>query len=245
MRPNSCAAIQASFSEYLDGAISGQEMQEIAHHMDGVDESACGSQSAGSSQIAGCEACGREFAAWRLTQSAISSLGPARAPADLGLKLRLAISREQAQRSSRLLDRITLAWENAVRPMLVQVSAGLVGAIVLVGGIALLLGMVTAPQAVLANDEPLRAVTAPHYLYTIASPGAIITGGDTAIVVEASVDSTGRVYDYRIVSGPQDNAVRIQVESQLLGRVYQPASVFGLPVRGRVVVTFAGISIHA
>jgi hypothetical protein len=232
MRPNSCAAIQASFSDYLDGAISGQEMREIARHMDGVEDSA------------GCEACGREFAAWRQTQSAISSLGRAKAPADLGLKLRLAISREQARRGPRLLDRISLAWENAVRPMLVQVSAGLVGTIVLVGGITLLLGMVAAPQAVLANDEPLGAMTAPHYLYSIASPGAIVTGGDTAIVVEASVDSSGRVYDYTIVSGPQDKAVRTQVESQLLGRVYQPASVFGLPVRGRVVITFAGISIH-
>jgi hypothetical protein len=156
-------------------------MREIARHMDGVED------------IAGCEACGREFAAWRQTQSAISSLGRAKAPADLGLKLRLAISREQARRGPRLLDRISLAWENAVRPMLVQVSAGLVGTIVLVGGITLLLGMVAAPQAVLANDEPLGAMTAPHYLYSIASPGAIVTGGDMAIVVEASVDSSGRV----------------------------------------------------
>jgi hypothetical protein len=69
-------------------------------------------------------------------------------------------------------------------------------------------------------------------------------GGDTAIIVEASVDNTGRVYDYSIVSGPQDGAVRIQVERQLLGSVYKPASVFGSPVRSRVVVTFSGISIR-
>jgi hypothetical protein len=128
--------------------------------------------------------------------------------------------------------------------MLLQVTGGLVGSVALMGGTALLLGVAAAPQQVLANDEPLGAITAPHYLYSTASPGAIVSGHDTTIIVEASVDSRGRVYDYTIVSGPQDEAVRTQVANQLLGSVYQPASAFGVPVRGRVVVTFAGISVH-
>jgi hypothetical protein len=128
--------------------------------------------------------------------------------------------------------------------MLLQVTGGLVGSVALLGGTALLLGVAAAPQQVLANDEPLGALTAPHYLYSTASSGAIVTGRDTTIIVEASVDSRGRVYDYTIVSGPQDDAVRTQVANQLLGSVYQPASAFGVPVRGRVVVTFAGISVH-
>ena len=156
----------------------------------------------------------------------------------------MALSRERARHNSRLLDRLSLAWDNAVRPMLLQVAGGLVGSVALLGGTALLLGVAAAPQQVLANDEPLGALTAPHYLYSTASPGAIVTGRDTTIIVEASVDSRGRVYDYTIVSGPQDDAVRTQVANQLLGSVYQPASAFGVPVRGRVVVTFAGISVH-
>jgi hypothetical protein len=52
------------------------------------------------------------------------------------------------------------------------------------------------------------------------------------------------VYDYTIVAGPQDQSVRTQVANQLLGSVFQPASAYGIPVRGRVVVTFAGISVH-
>ena len=226
MKSLPCRAIRASFSGYLDGAISGLRMQQIARHIDG------------------CDSCARELAAWRATQEAISALGPARAPADLGLRLRVAISRERARHNSRLLDRLSLAWENAVRPMLLQVTGGLVGSVALMGGTALLLGVAAAPQQVLANDEPLGAITAPHYLYSTASPGAIVSGHDTTIIVEASVDSRGRVYDYTIVSGPQDEAVRTQVANQLLGSVYQPASAFGVPVRGRVVVTFAGISVH-
>lgn len=235
MRSKPCAEIQANFSAYLDGAISGHEMQEISRHTEGFED--------GASRVSGCEACASELAAWRLTQEAISTLGPAKAPADLALKLRVAISREHARQSVRLVDRLSLAWDNAVRPLLVQISAGLAGSMVL-GSIVLLLGVVAAPQPVLANDEPLGAITAPHYRYSTVSPGDIVTAHDTTIVVEASVDTAGRVYDYTIVSGPQDQAVRTQVADQLLASVFEPASAFGVPIRGRVVVTFAGISVH-
>jgi hypothetical protein len=233
---NLCTSIQSSFSAYLDGAVNGHLMQEISRHIEGFEDEG--------KRINPCEACAREFAAWRLTQNALALLRPAKAPADLSLKLRLAISRESARREFRLLDRLSLAWDNAVRPMLLQISAGVAGTVVLVGGIMLLMGFVAPPPQVLANDEPLGAITAPHYLYSITSPGAIITDRDTAVIVEASVNSLGRVYDYTIVSGPQDDAVRTQVANQLLGSVFQPASVFGLPVRSHVVVTFSGISVH-
>ena len=70
---------------------------------------------------------------------------------------------------------MSLKWENTVRPLLVQVSAGFAGSVVLVGGIMLLLGMVAAPEPVMANDEPLGAMTVPHYLYSAVNPHAITT----------------------------------------------------------------------
>jgi anti-sigma factor RsiW len=240
VKPTICATTQASFSAYLDGAVSGHEMQQISRHLLGAEHSSTGAESG---DVAPCESCAQEFAAWRATQNALAMLRPAKAPADLGLKLRLAISRERARREVRLRDRLSLTWDNALRPVLLHVSAGVVGTVVLVGSILCLLGF-AAPQAVQANDEPLGAMTAPHYLYSIATPEAVIASPDTAIVVEAAVNSAGRVYDYNIVSGPEDDAVRTQVANQLLGSVFQPASVFGLPVRGHVVVTFAGISVH-
>jgi anti-sigma factor RsiW len=226
MMPQICRKCRSSFSAYLDGAVSGQQMQEIAQHLDV------------------CSVCASEFSALRTMQRSLSSLGSAKAPIDLGLKLRLAISHEQARRKSNWLESLSLKWDNAIRPMLMQVSAGFAGAVILVGGIGLLLGMVAAPEPVMAHDEPLGAVTAPHYLYSTVSPGAIVTDHESAIVVEAFINAQGRVYDYNIVSGPNDPAVRNQVVDQLLMSVYEPASVFGAPVRGRVVLTFSGISVH-
>ena len=226
MNSLNCAKIRSSFSSYLDSAMSGQQMQAIAQHLDG------------------CDACADEFASLRAMQRSLATLGPVKAPADLGMKLRLAISHEQAARRSSWLDTVAVKWDNAVRPMLVQVSAGFAGSVALIGGIMLLLGMVAAPQPVMANDEPLGAMTGPHYLYSATSPNAIVTDHDTAIIVEAYVNDQGRVYDYNIVSGPEDKAVQNQIVDQLLLSVFEPARVFGLPVRGRVVVTFSGISVR-
>ncbi|HKO18935.1 MAG TPA: anti-sigma factor [Acidobacteriaceae bacterium] len=233
MNPTVCETFQSRFSAYLDGAVSGQEMQEIARHLEG---------SAGPD--GGCRDCARELTALRLTQNALAGLGPAKPPADLSLRLRVAISRENARRNSRLLDRLSVKWDNAVRPLLVQVSAGVAGSVVLVGGIMLLLGVVAAPQPVLANDEPLGAVTAPHYRYSAVPPQAIATPQDTTIVIEAAIDKYGRVYDFDIIAGPQDPSVRTQVASQLLASVFEPASAFGVPIRGHAIVTFSGISVR-
>lgn len=227
MTPQNCIRIQSSFSAYLDGAVSGKQMQAIARHLEGCDE------------------CAREFTALRGVQQMLAKVGPTKAPADLGMKLRLAISHERAARKSSWFDNFGLKWENTVRPMLVQVSAGFAGSVVLVGSIMLLLGMVAAPEPVLANDEPLGAMTAPHYLYSGVTAGPIVTSHDSAIIVEAYIDDRGRVYDYNIVSGPVDAAVQSQVVDQLLVSVFEPASVFGAPVRGRVVLTFSGISVRA
>jgi Putative zinc-finger len=226
MTPQLCQKYQSSFSVYLDGAVSGRQMQRIAQHLDT------------------CSACAREFAALRTMQRSLATLGPAKAPIDLGLRLRLAISHEQARRKSNWLETLSLKWDNAIRPMLVQVSAGFAGTVLLIGSIGLLLGMVAAPEPVMANDEPLAGMTAPHYLYSSVSPRAIVTDHDSVIVVEAYVNSLGRVYDYKIVSGPDDPAVHDQIVDQLMMSVYEPASVFGTPVRGRIVLTFSGISVR-
>lgn len=227
MNANLCSSIQAAFSNYLDGAVTGHKMQEIAAHIE------C------------CELCGERFAVARALQETLAAMGSLRAPADLGMKLRLAISHERSRTASAYLQRLGVRWENIFRPLLLQASAGLAGAVALVGGIMLLLGMVAAPEPVMASDEPLGAITAPHFLYSATQPHPIQTIRDETIVVEANVNERGQVYDFDIVSGPGDPGVRIQIVDELLSSVFQPASVFGSPVRGRVVLTFSGISVRA
>jgi hypothetical protein len=64
------------------------------------------------------------------------------------------------------------------------------------------------------------------------------------IVVEAYVNRQGQVYDFRIVSGPADAATRSQVESLLLFSRFEPARIFGQPVRGLAVLSFSGVNVR-
>ena len=226
-----CAQARERFSPYLDGAISGHEMQAIAAHLDA------------------CQECNAEFQSLKSIQHGLASLGALKPPSDLGMRLRLAISHERVRSNTSLLqslsDAVSLRWNNALRALFLQVSAGLAGAVVLVGGVIFLLGTVAVPDPVMANDEPLGALTSPHYIYSVARPRPILGTHDATIVVEALVNSRGEVYDYTIVSGPEDASVHRQVTDQLLESVFEPAHVFGVPTSGRVVLTFSGISVHA
>ena len=229
-QPPRCEDMRGSFSDYLDGAVNGQTMQEIAGHLEA------------------CAACANEFSEWRAVQDSLAALRRPKAPQHLALKLRLAISHEHSRRSARFgslfLNTLSLRWVNTLRPMLVQVSAGFAVAVMLLGTVSFLLGTVAVPPAVLANDEPLAGITAPHYLYSAERPRAIVTAHDATIVVEAQVNAQGRVFDYNVVSGPLDPAARGQVRDELLLSVFEPARVFGTPVRSRVIMTYAGVSVR-
>ena len=67
MTPQVCQKCQSFFSAYLDGAVSGRQMQKIAKHL----------------EI--CPPCAQEFSALRAMQQSLASLGPAKAPATLAL----------------------------------------------------------------------------------------------------------------------------------------------------------------
>jgi anti-sigma factor RsiW len=222
----SCLQVREMFSDYLDGAISGREMQTLSSHLDD------------------CGECKAEFEAWRGVQQVLSAAGPVKAPEDLGLRLRLAISHEAARRQGRWWNVLTSRWENELKPTLLQASAGFAGSVMLVGSLALLIGVVAAPQPVMANDEPLGALTAPHYLYSSAHLQPVMTPSDATIVIQANVNSAGRVYSYKIISGPTDPATDTQVLDQLMLQVYEPARAFGEPVRGQVLITFSGVSVR-
>jgi hypothetical protein len=222
-----CKSIRDSFSGYLDGAITGREMQAVAAHLEG------------------CAGCAADFATMRGMQRVLAAVGPVKAPADLGLKLRVAISHENARRNARPWEGFAVKWDNIFRPFLLQASAGLASAVVLLGTLAMLAGVVAAPQTVMANDEPLGALTEPHYLYSATRLQPIDTGSDATIVIRADVNEEGRVYNYTFLSGPADPRVQAQVRDQLMVEVYEPARAFGEPVRSQVLITFSGVSVTA
>jgi anti-sigma factor RsiW len=225
---NGCSAVQESFSEYLDGRLNGREMQQIASHLDE------------------CRECAREWESLREAQLSLAGLGPVAEPADLLLRIRVAISQERARSRESVFNAMGLAWKNTVGPFLLQASAGFASAVLLLGTVIVLVTMFTQPQAAQANtDEPLGNPTAPRLVSFSSGVGNSDIGAVSGpVVVEAYINGEGQVYDYRIVSGPNDAQTRAQVENLLLFSVFEPARFFGQPVRGLAVLSFSGVSVR-
>jgi hypothetical protein len=163
------------------------------------------------------------------------------------LRIRVAISQERARKHQSAFDGWQLAWKNTVGPFLLQASAGFASSVLLIGTVILMVSMFTKPESAQAiKDEPLGRATAPRLLYLSANAGdnELGTNSSTPVVVEAYINRTGQVYDYRIVSGPTDQETRSQVENMLLFSVFEPARFFGKPVRGLAVLSFSGVSVH-
>jgi hypothetical protein len=95
-----------------------------------------------------------------------------------------------------------------------------------------------------ANDDGLADLVAPHYLYSQVPPQPVQNGREVPVLVDAKVNTRGMVYDYTILDGPPDPAVRLRVEQNLLSSVFKPATVFGVPVDGHVMVTYTGVSVR-
>jgi hypothetical protein len=223
-----CETVQASFTEYLDGRLNGRDMQSIAAHLEA------------------CRECGREWEWLRQTQSSLSELGPVPEPGDLLLRIRVAVSQERARSRQSRFHGLNMAWKNTVGPFLLQAGAGFASAVLLLGTVIVLVTMFAQPEAAQASkDEPLGNPTAPRLLSLSTSAGNNQIGDLSGpVVVEAYVNDEGHVYDYRIVSGPTDEATKSQIENLLLNSVFEPARFFGQPVRGLEVLSFSGVSVR-
>lgn len=224
---SSCDSIRKQFSAYLDGNLTGIAMQSVASHLDQ------------------CQDCAADFGGWRKLQHALATLTPVRPPADLGLRIRVALSQEHARTTKNTLAGWKVKWENSVAPFLLQAGAGLASSLVLIGTMAFLIGAFAAPEPASARDEPLGMATAPHFLYsTMEANAGTVDGKGAPVTVEVYVDAQGRVYDYDIVSGPSDPATRAELETLLLSSKFQPAEWFGQPVRGVAVLSFSGVDVQ-
>lgn len=219
-----CGEAKKLFSPYLDGQVSGREMRALSGHMED------------------CSRCAREYVAVRRTQLLLANLGSKKAPADLALKLRVAISREIAQKRRSRFEGVLVRLENALNAFMVPATAGLVSAVLIFG---LLLGFIALPSQLQASsgDVPLMLYTAPQLEQSVfgTSLGSI---GEDSVVIEAYVDANGRVQDYRILSQSEDaKAMLPQVKNLLIFTTFRPALSMGRPTAGRAVISFSKISV--
>jgi hypothetical protein len=218
-----CAQAKALFSPYLDGDVTGKQMRSLQYHL-----SRCGE-------------CDEQYESLCQTQQLLVSAGRPKVPADLGVKLRVAISREIAHAKERPFHGFLVRLENTFQAFMVPATAGLLSAL-LIFGIAM--AYFVAPSALHANnDVPLVMVnTAPELQQSALGMNMSSINADS-LVIEAEVDANGRVQDYRILSDSSDSEVLPQVKQMLIFTTFRPALSMGRPTQSRAVLSFSKISV--
>jgi Putative zinc-finger len=217
-----CFEASPMLSPYLDGMLTGKQMIALSEHLEG------------------CPRCRHRFASLRQTQFLLSQVGRRTAPDDLSLKLRLAISREAAHARRPYFQHLWVRVENLVQAFMVPATAGLVSAVVIFG---FLMGFLALPLQAGSADVPLVFTTAPQ-LEQSAFVNGLASIKDDSLVIEAYVDSNGRVEDYRVLSNPQEpQDLPTQVKNVLIFTTFRPATLMGRPTAGRAVLSFSKISV--
>ena len=220
-----CNITQGLLSAYLDGVVTGAQMQAVRQHLDA------------------CPGCAREYLLLRKTQQLLTNSGRPVPPADLGLKLRLAISREAAQTRRPRYEGLRLRLENTLHAFMVPATAGLACAILIFGLVATILAIPGQLQANNQEDVPLVLNTGPELQQSAF--GTMSSINAESLVIEAYVDSYGRVEDYKILSDPGDSQELLpQVKRMLIFTTFRPAMSMGHPISSRAVLSFSRISVR-
>lgn len=218
-----CAQSKSMLSAYLDGMVTGKEMQTIERH------------------LRKCVACEGHYQSLRRTQSILSRIGPTRAPEDLSLKLRLAISHEAARRQSPPFGNLVLHIQNVLRAFMVPATTGLVATVLVFG---VLIGLLTSPPPVHANasDVQLTFSTEPE-LQPSSFGFSMGIASSESLVIQAYIDATGRVQDYRIIAGSANPNDIHELRNMLILTTFRPATWMGSPRPGTAILSFSRISV--
>jgi hypothetical protein len=215
-----CIKAFSLLSLHLDGALEISQARAMDNH------------------LKDCVRCQSEFSSLEQTKKVLSTVGRKAAPADLALRVRLAISREASAVRVSPFEKLRFRLETALNAFMVPATAGLLSAVVIFG---LLIGFFAIPS--LSNDVPTMLYTPPEL--AMAPFGLSNSISSDSLVLEAYVDANGRVQDYRVLSSPGDTpVVDQQIKNMLIFTIFHPATSFGRPTPGRVVLSFSHVNVR-
>ena len=188
-----------------------------------------------------CEACFEEYEYQARLDSPLRELPRREPPAALETAIRL---RAMPQRGQSLWERWQVHLGNLMRPVALPAAGGLLSALLVFG---ILLQAMYATRVVSAAgpgyDVPTDLVTEPRFKG--ASPFPVTED----LLVEAWIDERGNITNFEVLSPtPMGAAVEkmllLQSTNVLLTTKFEPATRFGQPTAGKVLLSFRRINIR-
>jgi hypothetical protein len=162
---------------------------------------------------------------------------PARmAPPGLRTSLRVLASKERLRLLSRQInwrDRLNLSITNMMRPLALPLAGGIFSTVAL---FSICLGPMVPVRADDTSDIPTGLTTEAAVKSMMP-----LAGSCGEVVVDVIVDETGRMVDYKVVSGFNtltSAEIRRSLENRLIFTTFEPVTQFGHAKSGKLRLYF-------
>jgi anti-sigma factor RsiW len=210
----SCVEIRGHFSDYVDDLCPPEARKSIRYH------------------LGYCAACAEQLEQWQSVHEELQALPRRHVPAEAALRLRVLMSQHLNRKPLALLQ---VRFENAFRPFLLPATGGVLTAIIC---FCLIMGSQVTP-----------ATHGPDVTFDFAQPARVeqlapidLTADDVVLVTQINAD--GRVKGYRVLSGPPSPELMHRLDRMIYFSIFQPATMFGRPTDGQVVLSFRRITVR-
>jgi anti-sigma factor RsiW len=206
------------------------------------------------SHLETCPSCRRELDRYQRIQRMMSAVPRPEPPAELGVRIRAAVSNARAiggfgGRLRRAKDRLEVTLENILEPVALPATGGIIVALLVFALVYQVLGA-GMPVSAATPDSPTNLLQ-PARLETLAGfqvsqlEEMTRTGGQHPLLVEAMVGADGQAVSYRVISGQVDVNTQRELDQVLFFSRFRPQMSFGRPTSGgRVILSFSQIRVR-
>jgi hypothetical protein len=221
-----CEAAHELMSPFIDSMATADEIEKLQKH------------------LATCEPCQRQLQSFISIRSLLARSERPDLPVDLVLGTRVKLSQE---RHSNYAERLENRISDILKPIAIPAIAGVSLTMLFFG---VLLGAMISNTTVMAHDRVSTSTLHDPGLYKpvrttnltmIRFAGSDDLKFDEPLMIETHVDDTGRVLEYRIISGQETPEVQRFVREQLSLAMFTPATAFGRPVDSKIILSFVAV----
>jgi hypothetical protein len=222
-----CRSAQALMSPFIDSMCTPEEVSTLENH------------------LSACPPCQRQLQSYISVRNLLVCVEQPAPPVDLALDTRVKLSQE---RHRNYLATLENRLSNILRPIAFPAIAGVSLTMLLFG---VLLGAMISNTTVMAHPrvETVSDDRAPGLYKPVRTSNLTMiqfAGSDTnklaePLMIETHVGDTGRVLDYKIISGEETPEVEQFVREQLSLATFTPATAFGRPVESKIILSFVAV----
>ncbi|MGH9433309.1 MAG: anti-sigma factor family protein [Terriglobia bacterium] len=211
-----CVEMRRHLSDFVDNACDPAVSSSIRRH------------------LSHCAVCQSELERAQLVSSDLATLPRRAASPEADLRLRVRMSHELHRN---VVGRLGVRLDNVLRALLLPASGGALAAFVL---FTLMLRSLMIPASHIP-DVPLPISTPPQV--RMLAPLDFDPGSQPLVVV-TEVGADGNATGYHVISGAPTPEIMKGLDRLIYFSIFSPATRFGIPAKGRMVLSLREITVR-